>query len=279
MRLVFIHKSKRPEGGRTLELFKNACEKLNVELLSINVYEYDYFDLPVLGSEDILYRSATGERARVFEKLLINDTCRHFYTYWDNALRGRGTTYFYHKKYNLPAIPTTPLIPKDRGEVERFAKELGGFPIVVKATGGSKGVGVMRVDSQKSLVSICDFLRGEDVSVILRKYIEHEYYGRLIVIGDKVVASNRAKSLDGDFRTNTSDTPNGEPFIFSEGLQKTAVKAVSTLGLEFGGVDLLLDEDGTAQIAEVNFPTDFGCCQDITGIDIAARMLEFAMQK
>ena len=278
MRLVLIHKSKKPEGGRTLQLFKSACEKCNIELLPINVFEYDYFDLPVLGADDILYRSATGERARVFEKLLINDTCRHFYAHWDNALRGRGTTYFYHSKRGLPAIPTIPLIPKDRDEVAKFADALGGFPVVVKAIGGSKGVGVMRVDSQKSLVSICDFLRDEDTRVILRKYVEHEYYGRLIVLGDQVVASNRTKALDGDFRTNTSDTPNGQPYVFSDNLQKIAVEAVSTLGLQFGGVDLLFDEDGSAHIAEVNFPTDFGCCQDITGIDIATLMLEFQMK-
>ncbi len=276
MRFVFIHSSKNSEGGRTYKLFADSCKKLGIEFFPINCRKFDYFSLPELDSNDILYRSATGERARVFEKLLINDSCRHFYSFWDQSLRGRGTTYFYHKKHGLPAIPTIPLIPKDRDEVEKFAEELGGFPIIVKAIGGSKGVGVMRVDSQKSLVSICDFLRGEDTSVIIRKYVEHEYYGRLIVIGDQVVASNRAGSLDGDFRTNTSDTPNGETYVFPEDVQKVAVDAVSVLGLKFGGVDLLFDADGNAHIAEVNFPTDFGCCQDITGIDIATMMLEFA---
>ena len=276
MRFIFIHSSKKQQrGGRTYELFAQSCEKLGIEFFPINCQTYDYFSLPELGSDDILYRSATGERARVFEKLLINDSCRHFYTHWDHSLRGRGTTYFYHKKQGLPAIPTIPLIPKNREEVEKFSEELGGFPIIVKATGGSKGVGVMRVDSQKSLVSICDFVRGEDTSVILRKYIEHEYYGRLIVLGDQVVASNRTRSLDGDFRTNTSDTPNGEAYVFTKGLQKMAIEAVSVLGLEFGGVDLLFDAEGGAHIAEVNFPTDFGCCQDITGIDVATMMLEF----
>jgi glutathione synthase/RimK-type ligase-like ATP-grasp enzyme len=55
-----------------------------------------------------------------------------------------------------------------------------------------------------------------------------------------------------------------------------AIDAVSVLELKFGGVDLLFDADGNAHIAEVNFPTDFGCCQEITGIDIATMMLEFA---
>ncbi|OGG87685.1 hypothetical protein A2592_00920 [Candidatus Kaiserbacteria bacterium RIFOXYD1_FULL_42_15] len=275
MRLILIHKQKNGEKTRTLEMFEHSCQTLGIELFLVNVYSYSYFDLPTLGSDDILYRSATGSRAQILEKLLINDSCRHLYTKWDLALHGRGTTYYYHKKHNLPAIPTIPLIPKDREEAVRFAETLGGFPIIMKVTGGSKGVGVMRVDSQESFISICDFLRGNSANILVRKYIEHTYYGRFIVLGGHVIASNRCKSLDGDFRTNTADTPYGEAYVFSEEVQKIAIDAVSVLGLKFGGVDLLFDMDGNAHIAEVNFPTDFGVAQDITGIDVATQILQF----
>ncbi len=276
MRFIYIHKSKKAVGAFTHGLFKESCEKLDIEFCPINVKDFDYFSLPKLGRDDILYRGATGERARVIEKLLINDECRHFYSDWTRALSGRGTTYYYHQKTGLKVIPTIPLVPTDRNEAENFADKLGGFPIIVKALGGSKGVGVMRADSQESLVSICDFFRDESTSIILRKYIEHTYYGRLVVLDDRVVASNRTKSLDGDFRTNTPDTPNGEAYEFSKGVQKMAIEAVSVLGLKFGGVDILFGLDGSAYIAEVNFPTDFGCAQQITGIDIATQMLEYA---
>lgn len=276
MRFIFVHNSRKPERSRTLRLFARSCRKLGIEFFPINSRKFDYFALPELGTNDILYRGGTGDRAQAFEKLMINDSCRHFYSHWDHSLRGRGTTFFYHQKAGLQAIPTIPLIPRNRGEVESFAKELGGFPIIVKAIGNSRGVGVMKVDSRESLVSICDFLRGQDTRVLLRKYIEHDHYGRLIVLNHQVVASNRCGSLEGDFRTNTPDTPNGEPFVFTREHQQMAIDAVSVLELKFGGVDLLFDADGDAHIAEVNFPTDFRCCQEITGIDIATMMLEFA---
>ena len=276
VRFIFIHNSSKAENSQTLELFDHSCRKLGMEFFPINSRKFNYFDLPELGTDDILYRGGTGDRAQAFEKLMINDSCRHFYSHWDHSLRGRGTTFYYHQKQGLPAIPTIPMIPRNRKEVAKFAKELGGFPIIVKAIGNSKGVGVMKVDSQESLVSICDFLRGQDTRVLLRKFIEHDHYGRLIVLGNKVVASNRCGSLEGDFRTNTADTPNGEPFVFTKEQQQIAIDTVSVLGLKFGGVDLLFDDDGNAHIAEVNFPTDFACCQEITGIDIATMMLEFA---
>lgn len=275
VRFLYIHHSKNSGNSPTLRLFARSCEKLGIEFFPINSQKFDYFALPEPGENDILYRGGTGERAQAFEKLMINDSCRHFYSHWDHSLRGRGTTFYYHQKLGLPAIPTIPLIPKSRQEVAKFAKELGGFPVIVKAIGNSKGVGVMKVDSQESLVSICDFLRGQDTRVLLRKFIPHEYYGRLIVLNNEVVASNRCGSLEGDFRTNTADTPNGEPFVFSKEHQQLAIDAVSVLELKFGGVDLLFDADGRAHIAEVNFPTDFGCCQEITGIDIATLMLEY----
>lgn len=278
VRFIFIHNSRKSENSQTLALFRQSCRKLGIEFFPINSQKFDYFDLPELGADDILYRGGTGDRAQAFEKLMINDSCRHFYSQWDHSLRGRGTTFYYHQKHGLPAIPTIPLIPWNRKEAARFAAELGGFPLIVKAIGNSKGVGVMKVDSQESLVSICDFLRGQDTRVLLRKYIEHEHYGRLIVLGNQVVASNRCGSLEGDFRTNTADTPNGEPFVFTKEQQQIAIDTVSVLGLKFGGVDLLFDDDGHGHIAEVNFPTDFGCCQEITGIDIATLMLEFACQ-
>ncbi|MFT7171945.1 MAG: hypothetical protein ACI9NQ_000153 [Paracoccaceae bacterium] len=275
VRFIFIHNSRKAENSQTLNLFSHSCRKLGIEFLPINSRTFDYFEIPELGADDILYRGGTGDRAQAFEKLMINDSCRHFYSHWDHSLRGRGTTFYYHQKHGLPAIPSIPLIPWNRKEAEKFAAQLGGFPIIVKALGNSKGVGVMKVDSQEGLVSICDFLRGQGTRVILRKFIEHDHYGRLIVIGNQVVASNRCGSLDGDFRTNTSDTPNGKPFVFTKEQQQIAIDTVSVLGLKFGGVDLLFDADGNAHIAEVNFPTDFGCCQEITGIDIATLMLEF----
>ena len=58
-----------------------------------------------------------------------------------------------------------------------------------------------------------------------------------------------------------------------------AVKAVKTLGLETGGVDLLFDTDGKPFLTEVNFPHDFSMTQKITGIDIAQAMVKHLMSK
>lgn len=258
-------------------MLKAACVQQGVELHAIDEENFDYFDLPVLGENDLWYRIARGERARSVEKKLINENCGHFFTHWKTALSGRGDTFYYHEKAGISSVPTIPIVPRGRQEAARFAEELGGFPLIVKVTGGTKGVGVMRVDSQESLVSICDYLRATGVHVILRKYIEHTEYGRLIVLGDAVVASHRTKVLSGDFRSNTTDNidENRDPYTFAPEIEEMAIGATHSVGLQFGGVDVLFDPSGNAYITEVNFPPQFSVTQRVTGIDIAGKMLQY----
>ncbi len=116
---------------------------------------------------------------------------------------------------------------------------------------------------------------------MLRKFIPHQYYGRLIVVGDAVVASNRTFVPKGDFRSNTADNidDNREPYTFSDELEAIVVRSVRSVGLEFAGVDLLFDDDGSVYIAEVNFPCEFEYAQTITGIDVADYMIKHLVAK
>ena len=59
-----------------------------------------------------------------------------------------------------------------------------------------------------------------------------------------------------------------------------AVKAVRSLGYEFGGVDILFEEEtNNPYIAEVNFPCFFPTTQRLTNIDISGKMIDFLINK
>lgn len=270
---------------KAFQLFKKACEELGVEFVG---YDYakpkmvmELSKVPALGKDDLLYRSTAHKEARIAERLMIGPDCAHFYSKWEDANSFRGTSWYVHKKLGLPVIPTFPGVPKNAQEQERVLKDLGGFPIILKAVGGSLGVGVMRIDSQKSLNSITDYFVEREIDVLLRKYIKHDYYVRAVVVGDKVVASHAAYVMEGEFRTNAGDDTDQKrkAVTLSPETQRDVVRAVHSLGIETGGVDLLFDEEDRPYISEVNFPNNFTVTQGVTGIDIAKRMIEHLIKK
>jgi RimK family alpha-L-glutamate ligase len=222
-----------------------------------------------------------GYVSLLIERLFSNDKTTSFYTNWQSVNTGRASSWFTHEKYDLPVVPSFPAIPTTKEEMEYVVDKLGNFPIIAKAVGGSLGVGVMRIDSMKSLQSVLDYFRANNINVILRKYIEHDYYVRAVVVGGDVVASHLAYTMDGEFRTNAGDDSNQKREVaeLSEDVKRDVVKAVQVLGLETGGVDLLFDKNGRYFIAEVNFPNNFSVTQEVTGVDIAEEMLKYLLEK
>ena len=72
--------------------------------------------------------------------------------------------------------------------------------------------------------------------------------------------------------------PNVQPKKFDACVEDIAVRACKALGLEFGGVDIMITDDG-AKVAEVNYPCFFPRCQMLTGTDIAGKMVEYLEKK
>ena len=289
MRFNLLYRSLNKKGKENTipVLFKNACEQQGVEFVGIDASDlgksFTLSTLPKLGKGDLIYRSAVGPTVSIAEKMMVNDDVMSFYTTWQSVNLTRVASWFTHKKFGLPVVPTFPDIPSSAEELHQVVERLGSFPIIVKVTGGSLGVGVMRIDSMKSLQSVLDYLVSTKAVAMLRRYIPHDFYVRAVVVGDTVVASHATYVAEGEFRTNVLngnvEQQRREARVLPEEIQNIAVQAVRTLGLETGGVDLLYDKDNQPYIAEVNFPNDFATTQKVTGIDIAGEMVAYLVKK
>ncbi|MEX0918157.1 MAG: hypothetical protein WDZ93_03300 [Candidatus Paceibacterota bacterium] len=262
-------------------LIEAACKKQEVAFHLLDIRTTDPFNLPSVTTGDMVYRSVMSKKARLIEKLLVTSTAGHVYLDSFSALSTRGGSYFHHRNSDLPLVPTFPFLPESNKELRDAVGQLGGFPLIVKVTGGTLGVGVIRVDTFSGLISLTDYLRGTGVDAYLRQYIEHEYYVRVVVVGDHVVASHQTYALSGEFRTNVGDSTlqRREAYELPDELKQRAVEAVSSLHLEFAGVDILFDQHGTPFITEVNSPFDFVCTQEVTGIDIAEKLVSHLLAK
>ena len=62
-------------------------------------------------------------------------------------------------------------------------------------------------------------------------------------------------------------------------IQRVAVAAVKSIGIEFGGVDILFSDNGEYYISEVNSPCAYNHTQTLTGIDIAGAIVDYLINK
>ena len=114
--------------------------------------------------------------------------------------------------------PKTVLVPnKDGGKiaVEKLDTK---FPIIMKTLEGSKGIGVLFVESERSLESLIQLLHNqiEDIDLLIQEYIKTDGDIRVIVLGGKVIAAMKRSVIKGDFRSNVSQGANVKEYPLTE---------------------------------------------------------------
>lgn len=128
------------------------------------------------------------------------------------------------------------------------------FPMIIKTLRGTHGIGVMKVDSKSSLVSVAQaFLATGGSEVMLQEFIEHKESLRIIMIGDQLLAANRRgqpKEKD-EFRTNAHLGSETEKYQPTEEELALARKIVELFGCNFCAIDYI-QHDGKLLVLEVN---------------------------
>jgi hypothetical protein len=264
----------------SVNLLRSSCEKLKVNFIELNPDSYDFTKKISFSSQDLLYRASTSPRAKRLEKFLIDKSVITFYKSYERSLVSYPNLLIYQKE-GIPTPKTIYGLTRDKKRLEQYAEYLGGFPLIIKAVGGSHGVGIIKIDSLSSLFSIVDYLLSnkEDELFVMKEFINSNSSARLIVLGNKVIDSIEYFAPQGDFRSNEGATPNVRLKQFSEEIKETAIKTISALGLEFGGVDIIINKDGHHFLMESNFPCFFPRAQKLTGTDISTMMLEYLIKK
>ncbi len=281
MKLYLIAKTQNEPSNSNLvviDLLGKACAERKVVLEVLDPARVNPLKVKI-DPGDALYRVASmgTPGAMGLETMLINPSVATFRTDpTPMTVRRPGAVAYEYLK--VPAPRTVNYLPENHQVLLEVVEELGGFPIIIKATGGSHGVGVMRVDSPESLFSVADFVRKSGADAVLKEYCKVTSTARLIVLGDKVISSIRYSAPQGDFRSNEGASPNVEPYGFDDEVKRAAVYATKAEGVEFSGVDIMITDDGP-KVAEVNFPCYFPRCQLLTGDDIAGQMVDYLLQK
>lgn len=174
----------------------------------------------------------------------------------------------------LPVIPSAMNFSEYRlAPVMDFIKD---DEYIAKLVDKSHGKGVAYINSRLSFISVFEMIAAMGISpvrMIFEKYIKqsHGQDFRVIVSGGKVVASMERRSNGFDFRSNILGCGEGKKARLTSAMEKTALKACKTLGLDFAGVDLLKTSKGPL-IVEVN-PNPGLKIEDYTNKNVAGEII------
>ncbi len=96
------------------------------------------------------------------------------------------------------------------------------------------------------------------------------------VVGPECIALMRRAAGPGEVRANLALGGAGAPLPVSHAAAAVAAAALAACRLDFGGVDLIEDDDGTVRVLEVEAWAGFAGITEVTGADIAGAILGYA---
>jgi len=263
----------------TTRLLRQACAARGVEYEHVDPRWFDFADDRQLQPGELLFRPAISMTAIRVEQFLFGPGVATFYRDPDGVYFNASAANLIFQRAGL-SIPRTFAVQNGaRNLLDQWVAQLGGYPVVVKLLGYSRGVGVMRADSSESLYSIVDYTLAEGKTPMLSSFVEDAIHWRLIVVGDQVVAAYKNRTDHQDFRTYADNDPADFTATVRPEMAALAVKAVASLHLEFGGVDVLEHPSGRLYLLESNFPCYFATPQEVIGTDVSGAMLDHLIAK
>lgn len=168
-------------------------------------------------------------------------------------------------------VPPTIVCQTTADAMEAF-ESLGG-DVVVKPIFGGEGRGITRVTDAATAHRVFATLEQIGSAIYLQQFIPHDGVDwRLLVIGDEVLGMRRVNP--DDWRTNISLGAKAEPLEVTADLANTARRAAATCGASIAGIDLLPSRDGRLYSIEVNGVPGWRALAEVTGVDVAQRVLD-----
>ena len=166
--------------------------------------------------------------------------------------------------------PKTKLI-NDPEKVNDLVKESGiKFPLIMKTLRGSKGVGVLFVDSERGLESIVQLInkQDEDADLLVQEYIKTDYDVREHILGGKFLAAMKRPVIEGDFRSNVSQGSKPQNIELTELEIEECLKASKAVGGYWTAVDFIPSKD---RVKEPPFFLEVNSSPGTEGIEEATK--------
>ncbi len=191
-----------------------------------------------------------------------------------------GNKLFTHTLLQKVGVPTPFVTVAFSKESALGALDRLGYPQVIKPTVGSWGRMVSKLNNKESAEGIIE--EREKMYPIYQVHYIEEFVQRpprdirAIVIGDSVTGAIYRNSADGNWKTNTHLGGTAEVCEVTKELEDMCIKAKDAVKGQIVGVDLMESKDKGLVVHEINNTTEYRNVARVTGIDVAAKILEYA---
>jgi len=180
--------------------------------------------------------------------------------------------------------PKTVLVNDPEKAVLAFDKLDSKFPVIMKTLRGSKGVGVLFIESEKSLDSIVQLIykQDEDTDLLLQEYIPTDYDVRVLVLGGKVLATMKRPVIEGDFRSNVSQGSKPEKIKLTEIEIEASLLAAKAVNGVWTAVDFIPSKNREKDppfVIEVNSSPGTEGIEEASGQNISKEIIQFFADK
>lgn len=174
------------------------------------------------------------------------------------------------------AVPATAMI-RNPEDIETALRLVGGPPVILKLIEGAQGIGVILAESRDTVESAINAFFSLGQNIIIQQFVS-ESKGkdiRVLVVGNRVIASMRRVAKAGEFRTNIHRGGQGEKILLPRLYADIAMKAVQTTGLDIAGVDIIESADGP-KVLEINPSPGIEALEKVNNQDIATEIIKYA---
>jgi len=153
------------------------------------------------------------------------------------------------------------------------------FPIIMKTLEGSKGVGVLFIESERQIESLIQLLysQNENVDLLIQEYIKTDNDIRVIVLGGKVIASMKREVVEGDFRSNVTQGSKVSTYELTDLEIEQCLLASKAVNGVWTAVDFIPAEDPKTKppyILEVNHSPGTEGIEEASGENIVKKVIQ-----
>ena len=185
--------------------------------------------------------------------------------------------------YGIKQPKTTLINDPDKSAVA-FDKLDTKMPVIMKTLRGSKGVGVLFIESEKALDSIVQLIhkQDEDTDLLLQEYIPTDYDVRVLVLGGKVLATMKRPVIEGDFRSNVSQGSKPEKIKLTELEIEASLLAAKAVNGVWTAVDFIPSKNREKEapfVIEVNSSPGTEGMEEASGQNISKEIIQFFADK
>lgn len=313
IQVVFLSSraEKTTKSSNSMFFFEDAAKKAGLKLITIDPSSSTISK----GSNDEYNVVENGETKKNYtlkpentiivprRTVLKNIESRDFLTELQNdsffvlntleAIDNCEDKFITYKKLKAAGVPTPKTAVVSASSMSKLQDKVdsigGSFPIIIKITKGTQGIGVAQIDSMISLKSVLQaiFALVPKADIIIQEKINSDYDLRIHVLykgfermtpgieNFEIIGCMQRNQLEGDFRSNYSLGSTAEKGHLTAEQEKIAKMAAKATGCRWAGVDLIMDSrTKQSYVIEVNSSPGTKGITTAAGDDVVGTLMD-----